>query len=120
MMRGIAVVLSHLSPGNFLHPDDPRMAAQWHGPVPAPEPPRFAHFDVEVLGRTEKMVKLIRIGTRNAAWFPQAEIELSPVVDLSGHARRAPRFNPGGMSTFYPVFQVTMPGALARQNGWRS
>lgn len=58
MMRGLAVILSHLSPGNFLHPDDPRMAANWHGPVPAREEPRFVLFEVEVCGRTETTVKI--------------------------------------------------------------
>ena len=118
MMRGLAVILSHLSPGTFLHPDDPRMAANWHGQVPAPEEPRFVFFEVEILGRTEKMVHLRRLGTRNSSWFAQAEVELAGVLDMSGHHRRAPRG--GEPMSFVPVYQVTMPGALTRQNGWRS
>ena len=120
MMRGLAVILSHLSPGNFLHPDDPRMAANWHGPVPAREEPRFVLFEVEVCGRTETTVKICPVGDAGrAAWVSIAEVEIAPVIGEDVFSKRSFRYRPGILNPGFIVHQATLPAALAKSLGWR-
>lgn len=129
MMRGLAVILSRVAPGYFLHPDDPRGDAQWQGASAGISPTAVTAmkavrsqvtFEVEICGRTDVAVHLRALGTsRPRAWVSLAEVTLAPVMTEQGYLKREPRFVPGEILTpWYEVHAVTMPVELARQIRW--
>jgi len=129
MMRGLAVILSRVAPGFFLHPDDPRGDAQWQGPAPASaappvwEPaPQMVSFDVEICGRTDSAIQIQSVTRARScpkAWVPLALVTIAPVITEQGYPLRMPRsYLSGHIGSWCEVHLVTMPSDLARKIRW--